>query len=606
MRVPTYQQQTNRTPKTGAINFSVRANPGAAAAGMQAIAGALAQAENTAVTWYETEKKEERLNQLTKAENAYKVLLQDLKVKSTNEDPNTVMNGNTAAGKESWEATAVRNMQKISNAIEDKRVRSAFERSAQQIMIGERASVYQSARNRQIDIAKADEFEKAEILIKDAVQGSGHQRVTAMLELFGSIGGQAGEYGTAPAVTGHYEQMADRGLITRTEAFNYIRNTKQRIAKSDFRTRLASADKSGDPTEAAQLVADVNDPRNFVDMKPEDRDTAFTQAVNLEQQLQKRQVQLAEKAEVANKKEQTRRHEGNERDIIARIITANENPNDSSAQSNRPTSLELADLLRTDGISDSFARIAEDLINDIDAEVRDPDLIADIFSKLSEAKTDVEIDDAVARIRPNMGKGGSVPLEDALSLLRFADGKKTKTVDSTDIDFYRQQLEDATGATAYRISGLGVGQDEVFRQLDAADTYRRLTLDPVKPMPGREAFKLVLEQFMRARQERINFLAPATFLNDYFDGKKPQTWTGADIDTARSLIAKNSNLTQLEKVIEYETLDEIIQIIDKSAPPPAPSTNNQQDNNWFDRQYNRLFGGSNSISDREKALQKPK
>ena len=157
-------------------------------------------------------------------------------------------------------------------------------------MIGERASVFQSARNRRIDIAVADELQAAELLIKDAVQGNGHQRAVAMIELFG--GSQRADWpdddDTGAPVMGIFDEMADRGLITREKAFNLKKNTQQRIAKSDFRTRLASADRSGNPAEAAQLVADVMDPKNFSDMKPEDRDTAFTQAVNLEQQLQKR------------------------------------------------------------------------------------------------------------------------------------------------------------------------------------------------------------------------------------------------------------------------------------------------------------------------------
>ena len=193
-------------------------------------------------------------------------------------------------------------------------------------------------------------------------------------------------------------------------------------------------------------------------MKPEDRDTAFTQAVNLEQNLRSA---LSGCGKSRGNRQQAAKewHNENARDIVAKIITANENPDDVTAQNNKPTSLDIANLLASDGISDSFARVAQDLINDVDADVRDPDLIAGIFSDISEATTDEQIDAAVARITPNMGVNGTIPLQDALSLLRFADGKKAKTVESTDIEFYRQQLDDITGATAYRISGVGVGED---------------------------------------------------------------------------------------------------------------------------------------------------
>ena len=604
MRVPTYNRQTQQTAKTGAINFSVRANPGALSAGMRGLATLGDAITGEALKYYETETKERRLNELTKAENAYKVQMQNLKLASLNEDPNTVINGNPSQGKFSFERQALDDMMKIANLIEDKKVRSSFLQSAEQIMIGERASVFQSARNRRIDIAVADELQAAELLIKDAVQGNGHQRAVAMLELFGGSQ-QVGSPNEPPrTVVGIYDQMADRGLITREEAFKKTKNTRERIAKSDFRSRLASADRSGNPAEAAQLVADVMDPKNFSDMKPEDRDTAFTQAVNLEQQLQKRAVQLAEKAETKASKEQKNRHSDNARKIIARIITADENPNDERAQSDRPTSLEIANLLTTDGISDAFARTATDLINDVDADVRDPDLIAGIFSDISVAKTDEQLDAAVARITPAMGKDGTIPLQDALALLRFADGKKNKTLETQDIDFYAQQLDDITGATAYRITGMGVGEDEVFRQADAADTYRRLTTDPANPMPAREAYQVVIEQFFRARKQRIDFLAPAPFLDVYFGGKKPSEWTARDVSGARIAITSNPNLTELEKTLEFETLDQITKLIE-SRPPPAPPGDPQDGDPGWSSWLPNWWGNSNSLSDRENDIRNP-
>ena len=60
----------------------------------------------SALKYYETETKERRLNELTKAENAYKIQMQNLKLASLNEDPNTVINGNPSQGKFSFERQA--------------------------------------------------------------------------------------------------------------------------------------------------------------------------------------------------------------------------------------------------------------------------------------------------------------------------------------------------------------------------------------------------------------------------------------------------------------------------------------------------------------------
>ena len=78
MRVPTYNRQTQQTAKTGAINFSVRANPGALSAGLRGLATLGDTITGEALKYYETETKERRLNELTKAENAYKVQILSL------------------------------------------------------------------------------------------------------------------------------------------------------------------------------------------------------------------------------------------------------------------------------------------------------------------------------------------------------------------------------------------------------------------------------------------------------------------------------------------------------------------------------------------------
>ena len=599
MRVPTYNRQTARTAQTGARNFSVRANPGALAQGQSALADTARAAETAALQWYETETKERRLNELTEAENQFKIQAQNRKLQSLDQNPQTVIFGRDSKGTGSWQQTATSDMMRIANDITDKKVRSSFLSSAQQIMLAERASVFQNARVKAIDIAKANELEAAERLISEAVQGNLAQRTIANLKLFGGVAapGEA-------ATVGIYDQMADRGLINREEAFKLNRSGKQRIAKSDFRSRLAAADRSGDPLQAAQLVADVNDTKNFSNMKPEDRDTAFSQAVDLEQQLQKRSIQLAENQERKDSKNRTDRHSKNAQDIVSRIIAANASPDDRDTVANRPTSLEIATLLSTDQISDTFARTAENLINDVDADRRDPDLIAGIFSDISTASTDDDIDAAVNRIQPNMGLNGTIPLNDALSLMRFADGKRAKTTDTTDIEFYRKQLDDITGATAYRIGGVGIGEAEVFRQIDAADTYRRLTLDPVNPVKPREAYQQIIEQFFRARKDRIDFLAPSALLDNYFGGKKPNDWTRQDVAGAKTAIVANENLTQLEKTIEFETLDEITKLIE-SRPPISPPGDSQQGDPSWSNWIRNWWGNNNSLSDREQSLRNP-
>tara|TARA_R100001463_G_scaffold32675_3_gene73065 strand:+ start:6284 stop:8086 length:1803 start_codon:yes stop_codon:yes gene_type:complete len=599
MRVPTYQRQTATTNKTGAINFSVRANPGALSAGLSAAGNAARALEGAAIDYIKKENKERRLNQLTKAENNYKVEMQNLKFSSLSEDPNTVINGNAAQGKKSWEDNARASMNKIADALSDKKVRKAFLGSAEQIMIGERSSVFQNARNRQIDISVADELQQAEILVQDAVQGNKHQRDVALLQLFG------GQIENGVVVDGLYDQMAKRGLIDYKEAFRRNTSTRQRISKSDFRSRLAAADRSADPAQAATLVADVMDPQKFAFMKPEDRDTGLKQAVDLEQTLRKRQIADAEKQEKTDKRQQIKRHKDSARALLAKIQKFKADPDNQTFKDQLPRPLEIAEALATDRINETTAKLLTDLLNDEDAEQRDPAFILDVFNKIGDAETPDEIDDQLDRLEGKIGAGGTVPLNDAINIQKYGDSKKANTRESGDIKFYQNQLNDLTGQTAFRLSGIGVGQDEIQRQLDAEDTYRRLVLDPDAPLKPRDAYLQVAEQFVRARKAQINFLAPASFLQRHFNGETPQTWTRESVAAARQSIQNAPDMSQLEKSLEFETLDLIIAEIEKiqeAAVVGEPQDGDTSRSSWFS---GLSIFNPNSLRDQQNDLRNP-
>ena len=57
MRVPTYKSQAKLSNRSGGINMSVRASPGALSAGSQAMASFGDQAMKTSLQFYEIERK---------------------------------------------------------------------------------------------------------------------------------------------------------------------------------------------------------------------------------------------------------------------------------------------------------------------------------------------------------------------------------------------------------------------------------------------------------------------------------------------------------------------------------------------------------------------
>ena len=591
MRVPTYTKQTAVTNKTGATAFSVSANPSALSAGLSGLATLAGTVENYMVN----ELKERRQSELTAKENQYKLMLQDLQVEMSTQDPALVMEGGIKQGVavKSYDQKAKEMRDSLGLDIKSSVVRKRFLSSAAQEALQERVSVYQDARNREIDANKAINLQAAELAFQDAAQGSGNKRKNALLKLFGGV--DAG----GNTVIGIFDNMAQRRYLTDVQALTYTQNYKQRLDRSEVRGRLTSADKSNDPSQAAQIIQDIGNPKNFTSLKPEDRDTAMKQAVDLEQALRKRQIASLEKQEKTDKRDQTKRHQDNARALLAKVQRFKANPDNETYANQLPGLLEITEALTNDLISETSAKLLTGLINDQDAEQRDPELILDIFNKIGDAQGPDEIDEQLNRLDGKIGTGGTVPLQ------KYGDSKKTKTRESDDIKFYEGQLNDLTGQTAFRLSGIGVGADEIERQVDAADTYRRLVLDPEKPVKPRDAFLQVAEQFARARKARINFLAPAAFLQRHFQGESPETWTSEGVSAARQSIENDPNMSQLEKALEFETLDLIITEIRKiqeAAVVGDAQDGDTTESSWFS---NFSIFNNNSLRDQQRDLRNP-
>jgi len=597
MRVPTYTKQTARTSKTGATAFSVRADPNALSAGLRGLSTLASAAE----TYVVNEVKERRKSELTAKENQYKIALQELQVEMSTQDPTLVMEGGIRNGNavKSYDARAKEIRDGLGLDINSSVVRKRFMSSATQEALQERVSVYQDARNREIDANKATELQAAELLFQDAATGGANKKTNALLKLFGGVDAGGNQ------VTGIFDNMAERRYLTEVQAFQYTQNFKQRLDRSDVRGRLTAADASDDPGQADQIVQDIGDPRNFTNLKQEDRDTHLKQAVDLAQALRRRQVANAEKREKTDKRDQTKRHKTTARALLAKIQKFKAEPDNPTYKAQLPRPLEIAEALALDQINETTAKLLTGLLNDEDAEQRDPALILDIFDKIGDAETPDEIDEQLDRLDGKIGAGGKVPLNDAINLQKYGDSKKANTRESGDIKFYQNQLNDLTGQTAFRLSGIGVGADEIKRQLDAEDTYRRLVLNPDGPLKPRDAYLEVAEQFVRARKANINFLAPASFLQRFFNGETPETWTRESVAAARQSIQNEPDMSHLEKALEFETLDLIIVEIEKiqeAAVVGEPQDGDTPRGSWFG---NWSIFNRNSLRDQQNDLRNP-
>ena len=223
MRVPTYQRQTVATNKTGATNFSVRANPGALSAGLKAVANLAGEVEKQAISWYATEQKLRREDELSKAETELDLKLAEQKGNQQTRDPSLVLAGDPSKNEMSFVEQGQSSIDLIAKNIQDKKVRSAFLAKSRDTLAQITISVNQTARNRLIDNRVAQEYQRAAGLEDKMVMGNSTERAAAQLSLFGGIDGQGNQ------VVGVYNQMAVDGLIKETEAFKLTRSAEKSV-----------------------------------------------------------------------------------------------------------------------------------------------------------------------------------------------------------------------------------------------------------------------------------------------------------------------------------------------------------------------------------------
>ena len=223
MRVPTYQRQTAATNKTGAMNFSVRANPGALSAGLTAVANLAGEVEKQAISWYATEQKLRRQDELSKAETELDLKLAEQKGNQQTRDPSLVLAGDPSKNEMSFVEQGQSSIDLIASNIQDKKVRSAFLAKSRDTLAQTTISVNQTARNRLIDQRVAQEYQRAAGLEDKMVMGNSTERAAAQLSLFGGIDGQGNQ------IVGVYNQMAVDGLIKETEAFKLTRSAEKSV-----------------------------------------------------------------------------------------------------------------------------------------------------------------------------------------------------------------------------------------------------------------------------------------------------------------------------------------------------------------------------------------
>jgi len=591
MKVPTYTRQTQPTQSTGAIPFGVTASPAALSADTRAATQLGQTVMQEGLRWFESELKLKRSTELNKAESLFKQTLAEGKLASLNRDPLEVMEGSKT--KKSFEEEMRDNMLQSANQIDDSVVRRRFMTRANDDLLATKISVFQSARARQVDDAKATSLTLVEQLITDVTSGNTAEANAARIRLFGN---------KATGAEGIFQTMADGGLIPSTTIANLKLKTTQRIARSEVLNRILDADKSGDPKRAALIRQQLSDPKKFPGLKPEDRNTLYKKSIDLTQQLERQLIAATSKQETTNKKARTERHRVNFSEALGRLIASNDNPNDQEAQALRPTVGEINNLLKADQISSQSAITLINAINDQDSVTDDPELIADAYQDISEAESSEEIDDIVDRLRESVGRGGRLKTSTFVSIKRYADKFRAQAADVQEIKRYRNFIEELSDVTGFQYKSARNIFQAKSRRVDALATYGALVADGMKP---RDAFNEISFQLRKAVNANIEFLAPASFLEKYFKGRRPATWTEQNVEDARRAITENKGITHLQKSIEFETLTAITNLLNEKKITDTKKTGKETekgDDTPIRDFFRDLLGGGDSIRDEAKRL----
>tara|TARA_R100000773_G_C4221234_1_gene120291 strand:- start:6631 stop:8421 length:1791 start_codon:yes stop_codon:yes gene_type:complete len=548
MKVPTYTRQTQPTQSTGAIPFGVTASPSALSADTRAATELGQTVMQEGLKWFESELKIRRQSELDAADNDFKSILANEKLNSQSTDPVQLLEGKN--GRPSFEQGMQLKLTEFlldpNNSLGDSVVKRRFKARALDNITSTTISVKQDARKRLVDSAVAFRLEKTEELERQAVFGNKTERAAARRELFGKTDTQG-----KVISLGIYEQMAKDGFILPTKALSLKQKSLETIDETNVEQRLLAADRANDANAAREVYRQILN-NKFVNLDSETKQNLLERATRLETALQKRATREID--------QQERRMERNKKKIqnetfnkfSKRIIALELNPEDQNVK--KPTEFELQVQYEQGDLTLKQFEILRDKINDQDANQLDIERFVEIQNDILAASGVSDLEEIGNRVDSLTGKNKPFPFEFAQRLKNQINAKIARAPETKDIDFYHNRLLRYLGETDLKT------YDNTKRKIndDAIFTYRDLTRldgkDP--PLKAEEAYRIVTEQYDRSVAQNLSFLAPAPFVKKYLNNKSVDSGeiTKVDIEEAKKKISSNTQISQRQRMFEFETL----------------------------------------------------
>jgi len=529
MRVPTYKRQTKMTAKTGAINFSVQANPGALSAGSNAMAQFGQQAMNVTLDYMEKQLKMERQADINNRENKIREKATNLITEAQTKNFKTTTQANTYFN-DKWKPIQLNALKGVSDRVVSPIVNEKLT-DLRAIALNDFNKI---SRLKIIDYGKAEALKLESKLIDTISSSSGSALAEATDKLYGE--------------NGLYATMVADNLINLETAQKRIIGSKSKTAKLTVNKELAAAAYGQDYNAANKIAAQLFDNTMYPDLKGEARVTAQKQASGLATRLERQVARSQEKAsKVADLK------------IKKTQIKTNRLYNDKLNNNEVVTLQKIESLYGDNLLNDTQYNNIRERIIEGDEIGSDQGTILEFRNEIYDAQDKFQVDVIIEKYEKNLGKGKPISYQDFIPLREFAEDQKAKTPRALEIKRLRGLIRENVGTSG----GMNVGNNSVrdnMMSADALDTFDRLIND--KDVNGktrivREVYEEVVSQVREAKSKQSFLSLSSTTrgmlgLFDFKGLEKPKVIER--LNTLRQEILDSDKFTALEKAIEFETI----------------------------------------------------
>ena len=518
------------TAKTGALNFSVQASPGALSAGSTAMAQFGEQAMNVTLNYMERQLKMERSTDVNARENKLRENSTNLITEANKQNFKTTAEANTYFDKK-WKPIASNAVKGITDRVVGPIINEKIN-DLRSIALNDFNKV---SRLKIIDYGKSEALKLENNLIDKISTSSGTALVESQTKLWGK--------------DGLYDQMVIDGLITLEIAEKRKLASKSKASRLTVNKELSAAAYGQDSNAASLIAQQLFDPKKYPELTAEARVTLQKQASTLATRLENQAARAIDKTTKKNdlliKKTQLNTH----RNLIVKL------------DNNEMVTLQKIETLYGDNVLNlkQYENIRKRIIEG-DEVGSDQSTVLNFRNEIYDAQDKFEIDTIVEKYEKNLGKDEPISFRDFQGLRDFAEGQKAKTPRALETKRLRSLIGQNVGSSG----GIQISSNSVSESMlaaDALDTFDRIVDD--KDVDGnkrdvREVYNEVIEQIRDAKKKQ-GFLSLSSkskeMLGDFSFSDKTESEVTTKLNTLKQeIVADTTRFTQIEKAIEFETI----------------------------------------------------